>query len=53
MDTSHDLDIDNYNLADLLNLFHLSYDFDDKDLKKAKLMVYKMHPDRKNAVSDE
>jgi|TARA_R110002020_G_scaffold284275_9_gene499910 hypothetical protein len=48
MDTSHDLDIDNYNLADLLNLFHLSYDFDDKDLKKAKLMVYKMHPDKSN-----
>ena len=46
--TSHDLDLDNYNLSDLLNLFHLKYDFNEQDLKKAKLMVYKMHPDKSN-----
>jgi len=46
--TSHDLELDNYNLSDLLNLFHLKYDFEEKDLKKAKQMVYKMHPDKSN-----
>ena len=45
---THDLDIDNYNLTDLLNLFHLKFDFNEKDLKRAKLMVYKMHPDKSN-----
>ena len=43
---SHDLDLDNYNLVDLLNLFHLKYDFDEADLKKARQIVYKMHPDK-------
>ena len=46
--TSHDLELDNYNLSDLLNLFHLKYDFEEKDLKNAKQMVYKMHPDKSN-----
>ena len=45
---THDLDIDNYNLTDLLNLFHLQFDFNENDLKRAKLMVYKMHPDKSN-----
>ena len=48
MSESHDLDIDNYNLTDLLNLFHLNYDFNETDLKAAKKMVIKMHPDRAN-----
>ena len=31
-----DLDIDNYNLNDILNLFKLDADFDENDLKRAK-----------------
>lgn len=50
MDT-HDLDIDNYNLTDLLFLFRLEYDFNEADLKKAKKMVLKMHPDKSNVDS--
>ncbi len=41
-----DLDIDNYNLNDLLNLFKLDADFDEKDLKRAKQIVLKTHPDK-------
>ena len=48
MDDAHDLDIENYNLTDLLNLFHLKYDFTELDLKSAKRMVVKMHPDKSN-----
>ena len=45
---THDLDIDSYNLNDLLNLFHLTYDFNESDLKQARKMVLKMHPDKSN-----
>lgn len=48
MATIHDLDIDSYNLNDLLNLFHLKYDFNETDLKQARKMVLKMHPDKSN-----
>ena len=41
-----DLQIENYNLKDLLNLFHLKYNFDKKDLKKAKEMALKTHTDK-------
>ena len=30
-----DLDIDNYDLMDILNLFKLNYNFDKNDLKQA------------------
>ena len=43
-----DLKIENYNLKDLLNLFHLKHNFDKKDLKKAKEMALKTHPDKSN-----
>lgn len=43
-----DLDIDNYELDDILRLFKLDYDFDNNDLKKAKLMALKTHPDKSN-----
>ena len=43
-----DLQIENYNLKDLLNLFHLKHNFDKKDLKKAKEMALKTHPDKSN-----
>jgi hypothetical protein len=41
-----DLNIDNYELKDLLELFNLPYDFNEDDLKKTKKMVLKTHPDK-------
>jgi hypothetical protein len=41
-----DLDLDNYNLADLLNLFKLQEDFQAAELKEAKKIVLHMHPDK-------
>lgn len=41
-----DLNIDNYALQDLLNLFKLNYDFTAEDLKQAKKIVIKTHPDK-------
>jgi len=41
-----DLNIDNYELTDLLTLFKLDYDFNEEDLKKVKKMVLKTHPDK-------
>ena len=43
-----DLNINNYNLRDLLNLFKVDHDFDKVDLKKAKRMVLMTHPDKSN-----
>lgn len=43
-----DLNIDNYTLRDLLNLFKLDYDFTTEDLKQAKKIVIKTHPDKSN-----
>ena len=41
-----DLNLDNYKFDDLLNLFNLSYDFTTEELKKAKKVVLKLHPDK-------
>ena len=41
-----DLNIDNYDLEDLLNLFHLNYEFNENDLKRAKTLALKTHPDK-------
>ena len=41
-----DLDIDNYNLNDLLNLFKLDTHFEKQDLKNAKKIVLMTHPDK-------
>lgn len=43
---SLDLDIDNYNLPDILALFNLPTLFNEDDLKRAKLAVLKTHPDK-------
>ena len=43
-----DLNLDNYELQDLLNLFNLSYNFDEAQLKSAKKTVLKTHPDKSN-----
>jgi hypothetical protein len=45
---SLDLDINNYNLDELLNLFNLDYTFSEGDLKNAKKVALKTHPDRSN-----
>ena len=41
-----DLNIENYNLNDLLNLFKLKNNFTEEDLKNAKKIVLKTHPDK-------
>jgi len=41
-----DLDINNYELEDILNLFQLQTNFNEADLKRAKQMVLKIHPDK-------
>jgi len=45
---SLDLTIENYQLSDLLALFNLPVLFDHTDLKRAKIMVLKTHPDKSN-----
>ena len=41
-----DLNIENYNIQDILNLFKLDIDFNNKDLTHAKKIVLKTHPDK-------
>ena len=43
-----DLNIDNYELPDILKLFNISYNFNKEDLKKCKKYVLKTHPDKSN-----
>ncbi len=47
-----DLDIDNYDLEDILNLFHIDYKFDKQSMKKAKGMALKTHPDKSGLSKD-
>ena len=46
MNADIDLDINNYELTDILDLFKLNYNFNKEDLKKTKKMVLKSHPDK-------
>ena len=41
-----DLNIENYDLNDILNLFKLNKNFDNNDLIYAKKLVLKIHPDK-------
>ena len=43
-----DLDIDNYNLSEILALFKIPMDFNSQHLKQCKRLVIKMHPDKSN-----
>lgn len=43
-----DLNLNNYDLNDLLNLFKLDYNFCEDDLKRAKKVALLTHPDRSN-----
>jgi hypothetical protein len=47
-----DLDINNYNLNDILRLFKLSTDFTGNDMKRAKKMVLMTHPDKSKLSPD-
>jgi hypothetical protein len=49
---SVDLDINNYNLEDILNLFKIPVNFDEHDLKQAKQVVLKTHPDKSGLSSE-
>ncbi len=46
LDLNLDLNLDNYELEDLLSLFQLPYNFDKEQLKSAKRIVLKTHPDK-------
>lgn len=46
MNKNLDLDIDNYDLNDLLQLFNIDYNYTSEDLKSCKKMVLKTHPDK-------
>ena len=41
-----DLNIDNYSLEDLLNLFKIDWDYGENELKSCKKMVLMTHPDK-------
>ena len=41
-----DLNIENYDLNDLLTLFKLDFNFDEDDLKRVKKSVLQSHPDK-------
>ena len=48
----HNLDIQTYNLDELLSLFDLNYDFDVEQLKRAKKKVLFLHPDKSKLPSE-
>jgi hypothetical protein len=52
METTVDLDIENYNLDDILNLFKIPKDFTEEDVAKAKKIVLKTHPDKSRLSPD-
>ena len=47
-----DLNIDNYNLTDLLQLFNLDFNFNEDELKHAKKAVLMLHPDKSGLEKD-
>ena len=47
-----DLNIENYSLEDVLNLFKLNHDFGEEDLKQAKRIALKTHPDKSGLNKD-
>lgn len=49
---SVDLDINNYNLQDILLLFKIPVDFNEHDMKKAKQIVLQTHPDKSKLPSE-
>lgn len=49
---SVDLDINNYNLQDILSLFKIPVNFNEDDMKRAKQIVLKTHPDKSKLSAD-
>ena len=47
-----DLDINNYELEDILSLFKLPTNYNEQHLKQAKQVVLKIHPDKSGLPSD-
>jgi len=52
MSEEFDLDIENYELEDILNLFKLQYNFVEADLKTAYRIALKLHPDKSGLSPD-
>ena len=52
MNTDLDLNIENYNLEDILTLFKLNYSFGEKELKQAYRQVLMTHPDKSGLSKD-
>jgi|Laugrefabdmm15dn_1035133.scaffolds.fasta_scaffold21307_1 hypothetical protein len=52
MSANLDLDINNYNLHDILSLFRIPINFNEEDLKSAKQVVLKTHPDKSKLPSE-
>ena len=52
MSKAVDLDINNYGYAELLTLFKLESDYGEEELKDAKKIVLKMHPDKSKLPSE-
>jgi hypothetical protein len=48
----HNLNIKMYSFKEILELFKLSYEFDIDQLKQAKMMVLRMHPDKSRLPPD-
>jgi len=46
MDSSFNLNLDEYNLEDIMNLFGLDHGFTESDLRNAKKVIMKVHPDK-------
>lgn len=46
------LNIETYNLEDILNLFNIDHNFNDIDLKNAKKIVLMTHPDKSGLSSE-
>uniref|UniRef100_A0A6C0BAW3 J domain-containing protein n=1 Tax=viral metagenome TaxID=1070528 RepID=A0A6C0BAW3_9ZZZZ len=49
---SVDLNIEHYDLEDILNLFRIPANFDEAHLKRAKQVVLKTHPDKSGLAPD-
>lgn len=52
MSKPHNLDIHMYKFNEILELFNLSYNFGIDELKRAKMVVLKTHPDKSGLPSD-
>jgi len=52
MNMNIDLNLENYNLNEILNLFKMEANFTELDLKNAKKIVLKTHPDKSNLKPD-